>query len=350
MKKYYSLSLVISLIVCLYSSPVLAQITIGSAAEPAEYSILQLENTTRPNAGLRLPQVSESDRDGDLAVKMATDGNIAKGLTIYNTTSNKVEYWNGTEWIEIPVTIPTVIGTYNGNGLSKTVTANALTKTDTHTLGLGGALTENTNITLNDNLTFSQPTGGRFTVNSTASTFVVAGNKVGMNTNNPSAKLHIAKSTSKNGFRLADGSQGVDKILITNANGDASWGVLGEYIESFNEGVLGSGDITSEMKIANSLTCDAGKWLIIAKCATKKTGSVTTNCSWLTLKSGSTVLAVAGVTPEKNANNNYSTPLIVYYGEFSAPTTVDLYAQGPSGTSLQYFLDNGYFTAIKLSK
>jgi len=335
---------------CLYGSPVSAQITIGSADEPAAYSILQLENTTRPNAGLRLPQVSELDRDGDLAAKMTTDGNIAKGLTIYNTTSNKVEYWNGTEWIEIPIVVPAVIGAYSGNGLTKTVTTTVLTKTDTHTLGLGGALSENTTITLNDNLTFSQPTGGRFTVNSATSTFAVGINKVGMNTNNPSAKLHIAKSPSKNGFRLADGSQGADKILVTNANGDASWGVLGEYIESFNEGVSGSGDITSEMKIANPLTCDAGKWLIIAKCATRKTGSVTTNCSWLTLKAGTTVLAVAGVTPEKNANNNYSTPLIVYYGEFLSTTTVDLYAQGPSGTSLQYFLDNGYFTAIKLSK
>lgn len=50
-------------------------------------------------------------------------------------------------------------------------------------------------------------------------------NKVGIGTAAPTAKLDIV-ATSTPGFRLADGSQGVDKLLTSDANGLATWKIV----------------------------------------------------------------------------------------------------------------------------
>jgi hypothetical protein len=76
-----------------------AQVTIGAATDPHSFSILELvSDGTR---GLRLPQMTTSERDllqlgnltGDIAAK-------AQGLEIFNTDTKCVETWNGNKWIE----------------------------------------------------------------------------------------------------------------------------------------------------------------------------------------------------------------------------------------------------------
>jgi len=48
--------------------------------------------------------------------------------------------------------------------------------------------------------------------------------KVGIGVNNPTTKLHIQASAPYTGFRLVDGNQGLGKVLISDANGNATWG------------------------------------------------------------------------------------------------------------------------------
>jgi hypothetical protein len=71
------------------------QVTIGALQEPKDFSVLEL--ISNQQRGLRLPQMEEIDRDAiDFDGKELTD---ARGLQIFNLTTNCVDTWNGTEWI-----------------------------------------------------------------------------------------------------------------------------------------------------------------------------------------------------------------------------------------------------------
>lgn len=77
-----------------------AQITIGDGTEPKAFSILEIISNQK--RGLRMPHLTTDERD-----EMTTDkfGNetttLAKGLTIYNTSIDCVEYWNSSKWISL---------------------------------------------------------------------------------------------------------------------------------------------------------------------------------------------------------------------------------------------------------
>ncbi|MDR3327889.1 MAG: hypothetical protein LBT04_07205 [Prevotellaceae bacterium] len=60
--------------------------------------------------GLRLPQLTEVERDNNLAL---AGNSFANGLTIYNSTRNCVQYWNGSGWIDMG-TCGVVIHSYGG--------------------------------------------------------------------------------------------------------------------------------------------------------------------------------------------------------------------------------------------
>jgi len=74
-----------------------AQVNIGSTAQPKSFSALEIQgqNSAGDFGGLRLPQLSTTDRD---ALTDLSDP-AAKGLTIYNTTTEYAEYWDGVKWV-----------------------------------------------------------------------------------------------------------------------------------------------------------------------------------------------------------------------------------------------------------
>ncbi|WP_221407223.1 hypothetical protein, partial [Dysgonomonas macrotermitis] len=62
---------------------------------------------------------------------------------------------------------------------------------------------------------------------------------VGIGTLNPTARLHLKSSVAGEAFRLADGTQGENKILLGDADGNAWWGItkgLGGYIVNLTQG------------------------------------------------------------------------------------------------------------------
>ena len=74
-----------------------AQVTIGSAIAPNEFSVLEL--ISNATGGFRLPQMTTVQRNA-MASKFGTLAKSeALGLQIFNTTTYCVETWNGTKWI-----------------------------------------------------------------------------------------------------------------------------------------------------------------------------------------------------------------------------------------------------------
>jgi hypothetical protein len=93
-----------------------AQVTIGSLKQPEPFSLLEL--ISDGSRGLRLPQLTALQRDtidgtetgiAGISASMLASRNAfaaertdrARGLQIYNTTTNCVETWNGSAWISV---------------------------------------------------------------------------------------------------------------------------------------------------------------------------------------------------------------------------------------------------------
>lgn len=82
-----------------------AQVTIGSENPPSPWSLLDLDNSERVRnneqpLGLHLPRIEDRD---NLNLE-ATVGNMessARGLMIYNTDTDCLEFWNGSEWVSL---------------------------------------------------------------------------------------------------------------------------------------------------------------------------------------------------------------------------------------------------------
>jgi uncharacterized protein (TIGR02145 family) len=95
MKKLSFLTLSFAFFTVFFVGKLSAQVTIGSDVAPQSFSVLELmgQYETGVFGGLRLPQLTTEQRDG-----LVLTAPEAEGLTIFNTTTNCMEYWNGTEW------------------------------------------------------------------------------------------------------------------------------------------------------------------------------------------------------------------------------------------------------------
>ena len=93
--------------------PLRAQVSIGSgttggAVEPKDFSVLELISNT---GGLRLPHLTTTERNALSTTATfkaeahranslnATTPGLGLGLTIYNTNTNSLEYWDGNQWV-----------------------------------------------------------------------------------------------------------------------------------------------------------------------------------------------------------------------------------------------------------
>ena len=96
-RKLFSLWLFV-LIVC-FTTNIRAQVTLGNTngvPKPAE-KFSAVEIISKGTGGLRLPQLSTTERNAWTLSGIA----LANGLTIYNTTTKCVEYWNSERWISM---------------------------------------------------------------------------------------------------------------------------------------------------------------------------------------------------------------------------------------------------------
>jgi uncharacterized protein (TIGR02145 family) len=77
-----------------------SQVVIGELVEPQPFSLLELVSGTQ---GLRLPQLTTAERNNlsSKASFIAAKEGLARGLVIYNTTTQCIEYWNVTRWVSL---------------------------------------------------------------------------------------------------------------------------------------------------------------------------------------------------------------------------------------------------------
>lgn len=126
-----------------------AQVTIGEGKEPESFSVLELISNQK--RGLRLPQMEAEHRDRmtDTFKDDETLNEKAEGLMIFNQTIGCIEYWNGSNWINLcgivaggAVFEPTY-NTYNDDTNSLYVDAVFIAGTgDGKTRGTGEAYTD----------------------------------------------------------------------------------------------------------------------------------------------------------------------------------------------------------------
>lgn len=105
------------------SSSLKAQIAIGSTAEPAPFSVLELIGKLRSDTynGMRLPQIANAAARPQIPAGKETQ---AAGLMVYNLETNCVDYWNGQRWISQCAPSPVKIHyTYDqaGNRIKRTI-------------------------------------------------------------------------------------------------------------------------------------------------------------------------------------------------------------------------------------
>jgi hypothetical protein len=86
---------------------------------------------------------------------------------------------------------------------------------------------------------------------------------IGVGTITPSTKLHVAASSAGTGFRLVDGSQGANKVLQSDANGNASW-ATNVAVTPAVIGVMGSGSASTSQNAYTGayITLPNGKWSV----------------------------------------------------------------------------------------
>jgi len=98
-KKKLSLCILPIIAIVFFALPVNAQVTIGNQAAPHSFSLLEL-STQKQKSGLRLPQLTTVKRDSIAStLDFTSHPNDAKGLVIYNTDTQCLQYWNGTKWV-----------------------------------------------------------------------------------------------------------------------------------------------------------------------------------------------------------------------------------------------------------
>ena len=97
-KNQFRLSIII-LTAFFFTLPVKAQVIIGDTTTPQEFSLLEI-TTTNKNGGLRLPQLTSSDR-ASLETAFSSTDREAEGLVIYNTVEKCIEFWNGDIWVSL---------------------------------------------------------------------------------------------------------------------------------------------------------------------------------------------------------------------------------------------------------
>ena len=108
---------------------------------------------------------------------------------------------------------------FNGSIWVKLENPNNSTYNDTSIYNTDGTLTGNRIVTQGGNtLSFNSTAANAFSVDGTTFSVNAATNAVGIGTTTPSNTLHVEGSV-----RISDGTEGVNKIFVSNASGVGSW-------------------------------------------------------------------------------------------------------------------------------
>lgn len=127
-KYYYSLLFFIYYLF-MVTTNLTAQVTIGAGTPPKDFSILEM--VSNKTGGMRLPHLTTAERDAIMTTQDFKDEQhrgdkkaqptaiapgLALGLTIYNTDTNCIDYWDGYKWTSLCLgTADIVLTSQTGN-------------------------------------------------------------------------------------------------------------------------------------------------------------------------------------------------------------------------------------------
>ena len=207
--KKYDWFLTILAVVLFFTLPVAAQVNIGNENPPNLFSILEINNAQPKDGGLRLPQLTTSERNTNLTPKLASNPNRAKGLVIYNVTIGCLEFWNGTTWISLCASVLPVFEVDPQNLLFQS--GETTGKTVSVTTDISGWTTE---------ITYNQGTGWLTISSVTGTSFVVA-----PNSNNATTASRTATITVRAG--------GLTKTVTVTQLGTVQTRLTNSYVGAF---------------------------------------------------------------------------------------------------------------------
>jgi hypothetical protein len=151
-------------------------------------------STDITNKGFYIPRLTTAQK----TTLGGTLGVVNKGLLVYDTVVNRMEYWDGVQWKAV------------GDSITKVFANNGLTKSG-DTIQLGGALIKNT------------------TVNQSTFNMLFSGTGVfGVGATDAGSKLNVSPGTINNGIRIGDfpaASSGKTGLAIDMANTSTSNGI-----------------------------------------------------------------------------------------------------------------------------
>lgn len=183
MNNFMKFSLLITIFI--FSLNSFSQVGIGTTT-PHVSSMLDITSTT---GGLLIPKLTQAQRTAIVSP--------ATGLLVYQINAAAgFWYYNGTIWV-----------TFSSSGWS--LIGDTATNPATNYLGTSDA----------QDLVIATNNTERIRINT-------SGN-IGINQSSPSVKLHITGSSPV--LRLQDGNEALNKVLISNANGVASWAPSSGY-------------------------------------------------------------------------------------------------------------------------
>jgi len=149
---------------------------------PNASSILDITSTTR---GVLVPRMTQAQRN--------VIASPATSLLIYQTDNGPgFYYYNGSSWVS-----------FANSGWS--------------TAGNTGTTPATNKVGTTDNVGFV------FATNNTEAIRVLNTGDVGIKTTTPARKLHLFNAAANTALRITDGTEGTNKILMSNALGQASW-------------------------------------------------------------------------------------------------------------------------------
>ncbi len=212
----------------------------STGATPDPSASLDIDASPNNNTGLLIPRIPL------LATNIATPvTSPAIILLVYNTATvgsgtaavlPGYYYWSGTQWV-----------TLGGN--------------DWHTNGNIGTAAGTNFLGTTDAVDFVVKT------NNTERMRVLSTGNVGIGTLAPASSLHIVATATNTGFQLQDGTEGLNKILTSDAAGKASWQI--PIISNIVLGVIPATSFTAAAIAGNndfysgvSYSLTAGVWEI----------------------------------------------------------------------------------------